>query len=150
MSWSISSSKSLLFLRSDNIVQGPRCLVIQSSFADQFVLISLQEIEHEKKKENGDLFFSLSYSMYFAAFAISSKNERDGYWPGIEGKMAMTCEEKIAKPKVLQKCDVMGFGGLEIASEVQAVTDSLCAHYSYFLVFLERKIKQICWLASIV
>ena len=49
--------------------------------------------------------------MYFAAFAISSKNERDGYWPGIEGKMAMTCEEKIAKPKVLQKCDVMGFGG---------------------------------------
>ena len=35
--------------------------------------------------------------MYFAAFAISSKNERDGYWPGIEGKMAMTCEEKITK-----------------------------------------------------
>ena len=57
MSWSISSSKSLLFVRSDNIVQGPRSLVIQSSFADQFVLISLQEIEHEKKKENGDLFF---------------------------------------------------------------------------------------------
>ena len=64
--------------------------------------------------------------------------------------MAMTCEEKIAKPKVLQKCDVMGFGGLEIASEVQAVTDSLCAHYLYFLVFHERKIKQTCWLASIV
>ena len=37
--------------------------VIQS-FADQFVLISLQEIEHEKKeKENGDLrlFFSSSF-----------------------------------------------------------------------------------------
>ena len=99
-----------------------------------------------KRKRKMGIFFSLSlsYSMYFAAFAISSKNERDGYWPGIEGKMAMTCEEKIAKPKVLQKCDVMGFGGLEIASEVQAVTDSLRAHYSYFLVFLERKIKQTC------
>ena len=62
MSWSNSSSKSLLFVKSDNIVQGPRSLVIQSSFADQFVLISLQEIEHEKKKENGDFHESKSAS----------------------------------------------------------------------------------------
>ena len=72
--------------------------VIQS-FADQFVLISLQEIEHEKKeKENGDLRLFFSSSFFYT--------ER-----GRGEKMAMTCEEKIAKPNVLQKCDVMVFGG---------------------------------------
>ena len=89
----------------------------------------------KRKRKMGIFFFSLSSLIVCILLLLLYPQRMKGMvagpgWLafGIEGKMAMTCEEKIAKPKVLQKCDVMGFGVLEIASEVQAVTDSLCVY----------------------
>lgn len=68
----------------------------------------------KRKRKMGIFFLSLICILLLLLYPQRMKGMADlagMVWFGIEGKMAMTCEEKIAKPKVLQKCDVMGFGG---------------------------------------